>query len=353
MPISAEAILEDVARLVAARGPSGQEDEVDTICQQRLEAICDEVSADGAGNLIGLVRGKSRQPGIKVMAHKDELSLYVKRIEGDGRLVVRPVGGMTYWRFGDGPVDILTDDGDAIPGVVGRGPRHTAENPGEPRNGSAPTWEAARVNTRLSKDELIDRGVHAGSRVVIGRSRRELFHFADCVGGYFLDDRACIAVMLAAGEALGEAGQPPCDVYLICTSVEEAGGGAAAYAASKVPGDIVVALEVAPAAPEYEVPLDATPVIVIKDAHSIYTSSVCRALARAGGAAGTGYRYATFDRYGSDASCSRHVGNAAQIGCLGSPTDNTHGFEVCVPEGLANCARLLSAYLKAGGAVSP
>ena len=345
MTISADGILRDTAELVAARGPCGEEDEVAAVCRRRLEGICDEVRVDAAGNLVGLIRGGSREPGIKVMAHMDELSLCVKRIDGDGTLRVRPLGGMTPQRFGDGPVEVLADGG-VIPGVVGFGPRHTAEG-GSRDTGAG--WESARVNARLSKEELGRRGVHPGTRVVIARSRRELFRFADCVGSYFLDDRACIAVMLAAGEGLREAGGPPCDVHLVCTRLEEIDGGAAAYAAANVPGEVVIAIEVMAAAPEYDIPLDAVPVIVAADARCVYTTSVCRALADAAGTAGTGCRHATLERFASDASCSMHVGNAAKIGCIGFSSDNSRGFEVCLPEGLVNCAKMLAAYLQAGG----
>ena len=248
MPIETDAILEVLAELVAARGPCGHEDEVDAVCRRHLEPFCDEVTTDPAGNVVGLIRGQSREPGVKVMAHKDELGAYVKRIEDDGRLSVRP-RGFLYRRFGDGPVDVLPDSGEPIPGVIGLGPRHASENPGEPRDGKEVSWEAVRVNTRLSRDELRVRGVHAGSRVVVGRSRRRLFFFEDCVGSYFLDDRAGIALMLAAGAEVRRGGPPPCDVHFICSSLEEIAGGAAAYASHSLPGEILLALDVAPAHP--------------------------------------------------------------------------------------------------------
>ena len=319
------------------------------MCRRHLEGFCDEVTTDPAGNVVGLMRGKSQEPGIKLMAHKDEVSLYVKRIEDDGRLSVRP-RGIIYRRFGDGPMDVLPDSGEPIPGVMGLGPRHASENPGEPRDDKDVKWQAVRVNTRLSKDELLKRGVHAGSRVVVSGSRRQLLLFEDCVGSYFLDDRACLALMFAAGAELRRSDPPPCDVRFVCSSLEETNGGAAAYAAHSLPGEILLALDVAPAAPEYDVPLDATPVILVSDQQSVYSRAVCQALAEAGEAAGTGSRFAAVEHYGSDASCVRKTGGAAQIGCLGLPTDNTHGFEICVREGLANCARLLAAYLRSGGA---
>ncbi len=43
--------------LVMAVGPSGQEEEVRTFCKRRLSALCDKVTIDAAGNLIGHIQG--------------------------------------------------------------------------------------------------------------------------------------------------------------------------------------------------------------------------------------------------------------------------------------------------------
>lgn len=305
---------------------------------------------DDVGNLIGVVRGKTAEPGIRVLTHMDENCLYVKRIDANGRLQVRPIGGIRYWRVGDGPVDVMDDRGRVIPGILGLGPRHTVEHSPVKmaNNGTAPDWEMACVETRMSKEQLLGRGIHPGSRVVIAQGRRSLVAFEDCVAGYFMDDRAAIAVMLAAGEEIKRSGPPVCDIHLICTTMEE-NGGAAAHTLAALPGLISLAVEVIPAAREYDIPLDDVPVIVIRDSLVLYTRSVYLCLKAAAEQAGTGYRFAALDRIGSDAGLCFKAGSAAQVGLMGFPTDNTHGFEVCLPEGLANCAELLAAYLRAGG----
>ena len=350
--IEKEKLLQDLERLVLARGPCGQEDEVRDYCRKRLTDFCEEVAVDSLGNVVGRIKGKTSEPGIKVFAHMDENCLYVKRIDPNGRLHVRPLGGIRYWRVGDGPVDIMNDDGRIIPGVLGRGCRHTVEHPAvkASNSGAAANWESAYVETRLSKEKLLAAKIHAGTRVVISQSRRGLYPFADCVGSYFLDNRGAIAVMLAAGEKAKGAGKPECDITLVCTVMEENGGGAAHTVAS-LPGLINIALEVIPAAAEYEIPLDDVPVIVVKDSLVLYTRTVCLGLQAAAERTGTGCRFAALDRIGSDAGLYFKSGSVAQIGMLGFPTDNTHGFEVCLPEGMANCAELLASYLQAGGQV--
>ena len=49
--------------------------------------------------------------------------------------------------------------------------------------GKALAWEDVKVITRKSIQELVQSGVHAGTRVVIGQQRRELFMFQDCIAG--------------------------------------------------------------------------------------------------------------------------------------------------------------------------
>ena len=88
-----------------------------------------------------------------------------------------------------------------------------------------------------------------------------------------------------------------------------------------------------------------------QDSLVLYTRSVCLGLQAAAERAGTGCRFAALDRIGSDAGLYLKSGSVAQIGMIGFPTDNTHGFEVCLPEGLSGCAELLASYLQAGGQV--
>ncbi len=299
MSVDKGKLLKDLERLIQARGPCGQEDEVRDYCRKRLADFCDDVTVDGLGNVIGKIKGKSPEPGIKILAHMDENCLYVKRIDPNGRLHVRPIGGLRYWRVGDGPVDIINDDGKIIPGVLGRGCRHTAEHaPVKASNsGAAANWEMSYVETRLSKEKLLAIKIHAGSRVVISQSRRNLYRFEDCVGSYFIDDRGAIAVMLAAGEMVKRSGTPECDIHLVCTVMEENGGGAAHTLAS-LPGLINIAIEVIPAAPEYDIPLDDVPVIVVKDGLVLYTRSVCLGLEAAAERTGCGCRFGALDRIG-------------------------------------------------------
>ena len=72
--------------LLAAYGSGGQEDEVREVCRRALAPLVDELTVDAAGNLVGRLAGTGERdaPLIRVMAHMDELSMIVKRVEADG-----------------------------------------------------------------------------------------------------------------------------------------------------------------------------------------------------------------------------------------------------------------------------
>ena len=77
--------------LLATYGPCGQDDAVREVCGRERGPLVDEMWVDSAGNLVGLVRGgddTGDAPVVRVMAHMDELSMLVKRVEPDGSLHV-------------------------------------------------------------------------------------------------------------------------------------------------------------------------------------------------------------------------------------------------------------------------
>lgn len=341
--------------LVYAAGPSGQEDEVRAICLRELGHLCDQVWVDPSGNAIGLIRGTSSSATpVRVMAHMDELAMIVKRVNEDGTLRVHPLGGMWPANYGQGPVEILADS-EPLPGVLSIGPMHTTAESAriwetKVRGGNkAMDWEHLYVFTRKSPDQLKALGVHAGTRVVIARTRRTLFAIDDCIGGYFMDNRAAIAVTLGAAALLRRTDQRPAsDVYLAMTTAEEIGAHGASYAARTLPGDITLAVDSGPAVPEYGVTLTAEPIIVYGDAVGLYDKPLSDRLLACGRALGMDPQCAFWQSYGSDASIPKAHGQTARAGLLCIPTENTHGFEVIPTSSMLNCARLLAMYLKEG-----
>lgn len=339
--------------LLMARGPGGQETEVRAVCHTELVKHCDAVWTDAAGNLIGLIREQHREssvPPIKsvqVMAHLDEIAMIVKRVEANGTLRVVALGGANPVNFGMCPVDILAED-KVLPGVLSFGSMHaTRESPqGKDVQDGAVNWQDVHVITRLGVEELRLAGVRPGTRVVLSRHWRAPWKVNDAIAAHFLDDRAPVAAALeAAALVASRKRELRCDVYFVFTTMEEESQAGAMYAARTLPCDITVALEVGPVLEEYGTELRVDPIISTGDMKAYYTRTIAERLQRAAERCGYSPQFALLVDFSSDASAVLASGISAQTGCLAIPTENTHGYEVILADGITACARTLVEFL--------
>ncbi|MGY1726027.1 M42 family metallopeptidase [Geodermatophilus sp. SYSU D01062] len=335
--------------LLRTYGPCGEEQAVRDVVRRELEPLADEVSVDAAGNLVALLQGRDRSaPAVRVMAHLDELSMMVKRVEPDGTLRVSSLGVMYPGNFGLGPVAVLGRR-EALTGVLTLGSEHTTtDSPRiwetKPDQGDkAMDWSHVYVFTGRPADELAAAGVHPGTRVCVHADRRGLTRFGDFVGGYFLDDRAALTALVGAARLLR--GRPHGDVYLVATTSEEMGGIGASYAARTLPGDLTVALDVGPAEAEYQVTVDGGPVVAYADDAVAYDRAVADALVDTGRELGVDPQTAVWQSFDSDASQAKASGQTARAALLSLPTLSTHGYEVLHTGTVDRTARLLAAFL--------
>ncbi|AUY32869.1 M28 family peptidase [Pseudomonas soli] len=343
-------ILPLLEELLNARGPGGQEDEVRQVARRAMAACCDELSTDNAGNLVGVVRSTNRarpDAAIRVMAHLDEIAMIVKKVRRDGTLEVLALGGAQPISFGVCPVDIL-GDGQVLAGVLSYGSMH---NSGSSANGrdvlaGAVKWQDVYVVTRQSRQVLDKAGVRPGTRVVLSQHWRKPFKVHDCIAAHFLDDRAPLAAVLHCAHLLlqrrNELSQ---DVWFVLTTLEEESNAGAMYAAARLPGDTTIAVEVGPVLDEYGTKLSADPIINTGDQKGYYSRSVVQALMAATHKAGYRPQPALLVDFASDASAVLSTGTDARAGCIAIPTENTHGFEMVLVEGISACALALMEYL--------
>jgi putative aminopeptidase FrvX len=282
------------------------------------------------------------------MAHLDELSMVVKRIDPDGTLWVTSLGVMYPGNFGLGPVAVLGRE-ETLTGVLVLGSEHTTADSTriwetKPDQGDkAMDWSHVYVFTGRSGEDLAAAGVHPGTRVCVHADRRGLTRFGDFVGGYFVDDRAALTAMVGTARLLR--GRPHGDVYLVATTSEEMGGIGASYASRTLPGDLTLALDVGPAEAEYQVTVDGGPVVAYADDAVVYDRAVADALVDVGRELGLDPQTAVWQSFDSDASQSQASGQTARAALLSLPTLSTHGYEVLHTGTVDRTARLLAAFL--------
>ena len=339
--------------LVRARGPGGQESEVQEVARSLFDEVCEEVWLDAGGNLIAHVAGDNRElsNAVRLIAHADEIGLVIQQVEESGNCCVRPIGGIRPHKFGEGPWEILAGDG-TVSAVLSYGSSHLP--PGEMRvlgqiqRSAEPSelWDHARLITRLSRENLEERGVMPGTRVVLHPCVRQLLTVEDCIAGHFLDDRAGIAVLAATIDAISKEGRrPKSDVFVVISSQEERGSVGAQYALTQLSGHISIAVDVVPVAEYHGIELSPNPIVVYGDGSVMYDKQLCDELMSCGAALPTPARAHILSNYRCDSGIACSRGLAGRAGLLGVPTANTHGFEVVCAEALMNCVGLLTKYL--------
>jgi len=330
-------------QFVTAYGPPGQEDEVRAAVAEHVERLGLTHDTDAKGNL--LVRLGVGDPDVVVTAHLDEIAMLVRGIEPDGRLKVGPLGGLHPWKLGEGPVDLLTPDG-PLPGVLGFGGIHT-EDPAAASvqaRDKAIKWDLARVFTGMSANELRDRGVRPGTRVVVAKSRRNLTNLGAHVAGHFLDDRADLVAWILVLAQLRESGV---NAVFAATAAEEVGGEGALFLLHSIRPSVCVALELGANVPDAPVEITAAPTVWTNDGYAATAARDLDLLARLGEELGQDLQFQAFSRGGSDASCAASHGLCARPITLGLPMENSHGYEVMHRNAMDELARLTVALLRA------
>jgi putative aminopeptidase FrvX len=291
---------------------------------------------DAKGNFI--VRLSDRDPKIVVTAHMDELAMMVRSVNVSGKVEVGPLGGIFPWKFGEGPVELLSRTG-SIPGVLSFGSIHT-DDPRSTVKAAASNgldWRMTQVLTGLSYWDLTDRGVRPGTRVVVSSERRRIVHLGELIGSYFLDDRADLVSMLLILEALkGFTG----DVAFVASTCEEVGGEGALFFLQRCRPDICIALELGPNVVDAPVEISPNPTVWVTDSYSSLAAADVDLVAEIGSELDLEIQFQALSRGGSDASCAASHGLCGRPFTLGLPIDNSHGFEIMHPAAMAQLARL-------------
>ena len=340
--------LELVRELTQLPGPPGQEGLVRDAVAAHAERLGCAHETDARGNLLLSVPGASRlpdAPDIVVMAHLDEIALLVVRVEDGGKLVVTGLGGVFPWKWGEGPVQILASAG-PLDGILSFGSIHTTDptSTASAARERALTWADTRIITGLSAEALAQRGVRAGTRVVLHPSRRTWTEIGDFVASPFLDDRADLAAMLMAFE--NPQGLDPERVLFAATAAEEVGGHGALWLLRQRPAAVGIALEIGPRVPESPFTLDDQPTVWVSDSYSAVQAADIDLVARAAQGIGQTPHFQALSRGGSDASCAASYGLVARPITLAFAAENSHGYEIMHRNAVTNLAALLAAVLK-------
>jgi putative aminopeptidase FrvX len=335
-----------LSELIACLGPPGDEQEVEQVILREFGATGAQVWQDDATNVYAHLPGSG--PKVMVCAHKDELGMAITHVGEDGRLGVENCGGSRPWKYGEGPVDLICDDGSTLRGILSVGSVHTLTGPvRELDRDRALTWDLVTIFTGLTKNELYDRGIHVGSRAVVARERKRLQRVGEYVSSFALDDRMGCVALIAGLRELARTSEPGArpDLYFVATHGEEVGFIGAMRAAQLLRPDVCIALDTSPVAHGTPLVMDPRPVVWYRE-RAYHNKSECDRLLQLADELGFGAQACLYANSGSDAGRIKDAGLAGRTVCFGFARENSHGFEITHQDSLPNVVRLLVAYLR-------
>jgi tetrahedral aminopeptidase len=232
MTKEADLLLEELSN---AFGPSGHEDEVRSILARALHNKVDDLRADALGNLIAFKKGTGPEPRLKVMidAHTDEVGLMITRIEKNGFLGFRAVGGIDD-RLLMAKRVVVGDD--RLPGVIVAPPIHLTK---EEQRKNVIKIDQLVIDIGASSEDEAKKLVSIGDYVAFATQFEVLStEGLRAAKGKAFDDRAgCAVAALLADETY------PVDLYLSFSAQEEVGLRGARVAAYRIEPDVAFALE--------------------------------------------------------------------------------------------------------------
>ena len=237
-----------VARLMEeltnAPAPSGFEGPVRDIVKRELRSAGAEVTTDGLGSVIGVVRGAAEGPRIMLVAHMDEIGLMVRHITDDGFIKFQTLGGWLDQALVDQRWTIVTGKG-LVPAVSGIRTAHIISP--EDRNRVFPRDEIFLDVGARSKEEAEALGIRPGDPVAPWSPFSVLANNRYAAKAW--DDRVGCALLVETLRRLKERNiRTPNTLYFVSSVQEEVGLRGARTASQVIKPDIGISLEVGVAA---------------------------------------------------------------------------------------------------------
>ncbi len=301
-----------------------------------------QLSRTRKGALIAKWEVKNGLDPVALTAHVDTLGAVVKEIKSNGRLRLSRIGGIQWPSVETEGVWIITSTGRKIRGSV---LIDTASGHIYSEAGSQTPRDDAHMEVRLdartsSEKETRELGINIGDCVAFDPRVEVTDGF---IRSRFLDDKACVAILVAAIRSLTEAGQSPArSVYFHISNYEEVGHGAAAGIPSDVAELITVDMAVVGNGQESD-EFHAT--LCIKDSGGPYHFALNNKLRALAEKNNIPYKTDVYPFYGSDGEAFWRAGGDVALSLIGPGIDASHNYERTHLDALVATTNWIMAYL--------
>ena len=221
-------------------GVSGYEEPIRQYVIRNLKSIPGHHKVDGMGNVLFYYgEFNPNRKTVLLMAHMDEVGFVVKEIDDQGFIRVIPVGGWATHVVWEQPWLIQTNKS-PVPAVSGMDSLHVVA---DYRNVPKVSMDQFFLDTGLSREELLAKGVHPGVSVVPDFTFKKLGHYYQ---GKALDDRLGVAILLNLAKRFASETKPNhsrLNIAFAFTTQEELGTRGSKIISERIKPDVVLNLD--------------------------------------------------------------------------------------------------------------
>jgi len=339
--IDNEFVLKCLEEIISTPSPVSYYEEINPVIEKYAGMFGQKVTYDRKHTAYIAIEGEDNSRTVMVGAHLDTLGMVVRRIDDNGCLRVRQLGGLNFPSLEGETVHVVTREGKKYSGIMAC------------QSHSVHVFDDAKTLTRDEKSMIVvlDEDVHSEKEVKeLGIQHGDIIslepHFTVTDNGYiksrFIDDKACAACALAVLKAMKEQELvPSCSVWFAFPHYEEIGHGG-----SYVPEEVsqYIALDIGVLGPDHA-GSEKKVSICVKDNFSPYDRELTDRLITCARDAGVDFVEDVFYRYSTDANAAVRAGNNVQAAAFGMGTFSSHGMERTHVQAVMDTAKLLAAFI--------
>ena len=344
LPTISETYLRDLLiQLLNIPSPTGFAHQAIDFTAQALRDLGLTPELTRKGGLLAWLPPTSSGPARALTAHVDTLGAMVKAIKPNGRLKLTKIGGFAWNTVEGEGCQVFTRSGRILRGslLLSQASGHVYGQAVSQTPRDDDHMEVRLDERTTSAEETQALGVEVGDFVAF--DPRVVASPNGFIRSRHLDDKAGVAAILAAIQALQQANLRPTAPTLIhISNYEEVGYGAS----SDFPADLaeLVAVDMA-AVGEGQTSDEFHVTICAKDSGGPYHHGLTSRLRDLADAHHIPYRVDIYPYYGSDAEAYWRAGGSAAIALIGPGVDASHNYERTHMDALIATTQLILAYL--------
>jgi putative aminopeptidase FrvX len=340
--ISTDYLVRFLTDLLQTPSPTGDTEYAIGFVEGELASMGVSTERTRKGALLAHLPGLREDAPRALTAHIDTLGAIVRRIKPSGRLQLSAIGGLMWPTVESEGVQIMTRSGRQVRGslVLTNGAGHVNKKAkSEERNDD--TMEVRLDERTNSAEETRLLGIEVGDFVAF--DPRVETGEAGFVRSRFLDDKACVACVVASIKALMDAEVTAAQrTTVLISNFEEVGHGGV----DSLPDDLAELLVLDMACiGEGLLGDEFHTSICVKDSSGPYSKRLSGKLRDLADRRGIDLRPDVYPYYGSDGSAYWRAGGRAEVALIGPGVDTSHGYERTHRDALADTAQLVAEYL--------